>query len=222
MKITETLFYKLGRQIICIYAQFLLNMDIFWEAHLPPGPKLIVANHPSTTDPFYLLTLFPQPLSILIIEHAFHAPIFGKILHHSGHIPVETENRRAAFDAAHTQLSKGRSIAIFPEGDLSPRQGGSLPAHSGAARLALLTGVPVIPIGIYFRRERAHRLVSKFGERSETGYWYLRGPYAITIGKPMQFDGNVEDRPYVKSISEKIMDAINTLASLSQKRMEKA
>ena len=104
----------------------------------------------------------------------------------------------------------------------APCQGGSLPAHSGAARLALTTGVPVVPIGIYFRRERAHRLISKFGDRSETGYWYLRGPYAITIGKPMQFDGNVEDRPYVKSISEKIMDAINTLALLSQKRMEKA
>ncbi len=162
MKSTRTVSYKLGRKLICLYAQFLLKMDVFWQAHLPAGPKLIVANHPSTTDPFYLLTLFPQPLSILIIEHAFKAPLFGGILRLSGHIPVLSADRHSAFDAAHRQLCDGQSVAIFPEGDLSPRQGGSLPAHSGAARLALMTGAPVIPIGIYFQRERARALISKF------------------------------------------------------------
>jgi len=220
MKTTETMAYKLGRKLICLYAQFLLNMDVFWQAHLPAGPKLVVANHPSTTDPFYLLTLFPQPLSILIIEHAFKAPLFGGILRHSGHIPVLSADRHAAFDAARKQLGEGRSVAIFPEGDLSPRQGGSLPGRSGAARLALLTGAPVIPIGIYFRRERARALVSKFHGKSETGYWYLRGPYGVTIGEPMQFRGDVEDRVHVRSISEIIMQTINSLALASQKRLE--
>jgi len=219
---SKTLFYKFGRRLICLYAQFLLKMDVLYETHLPPGPKLIVANHPSTTDPFYLLTLFPQPLSMLIIDHAFRAPIFGKILHHSGHIPVRDVDKRAAFDAAHQLLSLGKSVAIFPEGDLSPRTGGSLPAHSGAARLALMTGVPVIPIGIYFKRDRARLMKSTFGDLTCTGYWYLRGPYCITIGKPLQFTGNVDDRPFVKSISTKIMDAINTLALASQHRMEGA
>ncbi len=221
MKTTQKLFYKLGRRLICLYTQFLLRMDILWEIrHLPPGPKLIVANHPSTTDPFYLLTLFPQPMSMLIIEHAFRAPIFGLILRFSGHIPVEAADRHAAFDAAHRHLKNGQSIAIFPEGDLSPRTGGSLPPHSGAARLALLTGVPVIPIGIYFERERARKFISKFGDKTETGYWYLHGPYSITIGKPMQFEGSAEDRPHVKSVSQAIMDMINNLALASQRRME--
>ncbi len=222
MKTTQTLFYKLSRRLICIYAKFLLKMDVSWETLLPPGPKLIVANHPSTTDPFYLLTLFPQPLSILIIDHAFRAPIFGNILNFSGHIPVKAEDKHAAFDAAHASLQNGKSIAIFPEGDLSPREGWSLPPHSGAARLALLTGVPVIPVGIYFHRERARRFISKFGNRTETGYWYLKGPYSITIGKPMKFQGSVEDRPYVKSITKRIMDVINSLALASQNRMETA
>ncbi len=195
-------------------------MDVFWQSYLPPGPKLIVANHPSTTDPFYLLTLFPQPLSMLIIEHAFKAPIFGDILRQSGHIPVLSDDHHAAFDAAHRQLQGGNSVAIFPEGDLSPRSGGSLPAHSGAARLALLTGVPVIPIGIYFRRERAHPMVSKFHGKSETGYWYLRGPYGVTIGESFQFKGDPEDRLHVRSISTRIMEAINSLALASQQRLE--
>lgn len=220
MKSTQTVSYKLGRKLICLYAQFLLKMDIFWQAHLPAGPKLIVANHPSTTDPFYLLTLFPQPLSILIIEHAFKAPLFGGVLRLSGHIPVLSADRHAAFDAAHRQLRNGQSVAIFPEGDLSPRHGGSLPAHSGAARLALMTGAPVIPIGIYFQRERARALVSKFNGKSETGYWYLRGPYGVTVGEPMRFEGDIQDRTHVKSISTIIMDAINSLALASQRRLE--
>jgi 1-acyl-sn-glycerol-3-phosphate acyltransferase len=220
MKLTQSVAYKLGRKLICLYAQMLLNMDISWQAHLPAGPKLIVANHPSTTDPFYLLALFPQPLSILIIEHAFKAPLFGGILRLSGHIPVLSANRHSAFDAANQHLRDGHSVAIFPEGDLSPRQGGSLPARSGAARLALMTGAPVVPVGIYFRRERARALVSKFHGKSETGYWYLRGPYGVTVGNPMHFHGDTEDRIHVKTISNLIMDAINSLALASQRRLE--
>ena len=219
---TQTLAYILGCRLICLYTRFLLHMDVLWHTKLPPGPKLVVANHPSTTDPFYLLTLFPRPLSILIIEHAFHAPLFGGFLRRSGHIPVETADRHAAFDAALLRLSNGDSVAIFPEGDLSPREGGSLPARSGAARLALLTGASVIPVGIYFNRERARPLVSKFQGRSETGYWYLRGPYAVTVGGPMRFEGDVENHPLVHSISARIMETINTLAAASQRRMEPA
>jgi 1-acyl-sn-glycerol-3-phosphate acyltransferase len=159
-------------------------------------------------------------LSILIIEHAFKAPLFGGILRLSGHIPVLSADRHSAFDAAHKHLRDGQTVAIFPEGDLSPRQGGSLPAHSGAARLALITGVPVIPIGIYFRRERARPLVSKFNGKSETGFWYLRGPYGVTIGNPMHFVGDTTDRVRVKSISNIIMDVINSLALVSQRRLE--
>jgi 1-acyl-sn-glycerol-3-phosphate acyltransferase len=222
MKSTQTITYKIGRLIICLYTKFLLNMDVIWQSSLPVGPKLIVANHPSTTDPFYLLSLFPKPLSILVIEHAFKAPLFGSFLKLSGHIPVVSTDKHAAFISAHDHLLDGRTIAIFPEGDLSPRQGGSLPAHSGAARLALLTGFPVIPIGIYFQRERARALVSKFKGKTETGYWYLRGPYGVTIGKPMQFEGNSEDRTQVKTISNTIMNAINSLALASQLRLEPA
>jgi 1-acyl-sn-glycerol-3-phosphate acyltransferase len=217
---TQIIAYILGRRLICLYTRFQLHMDVLWHTKLPPGPKLVVANHPSTTDPFYLLTLFPRPLSILIIEHAFHAPLFGGFLRRSGHIPVEASDRLAAFNKALDRLHNGDSVAIFPEGDLSPRQGGSLSAHNGAARLAMLTGVSVIPVGIYFNRERARPLVSKFQGHSEIGYWYLRGPYAVTVGCPTHFEGDVDDHRLVKSISARIMETINTLAAASQRRME--
>ena len=34
-------------ELICLYAQFLLNMDVFWQAHMPAGPKLIVPTIPA-------------------------------------------------------------------------------------------------------------------------------------------------------------------------------
>ncbi len=220
MNPTQTITYKISRLIMCLYTKFLLNMDVLWQSSLPSGPLLIVSNHPSTTDPFYLLSLFPKPFSILIIEHAFKAPLFGTFLRLSGHIPVVSTDKHAAFSSAHGHLLDGKSIAIFPEGDLSPRQGGSLPPRSGAARLALLTGLPVVPIGIYFQRDRARALISRFKEKTEIGYWYLRGPYAVTIGKSMQFQGNSEDRAHVSAISSTIMNAINSLAIASQQRLE--
>jgi 1-acyl-sn-glycerol-3-phosphate acyltransferase len=220
MKTTQTMLYKIGRKAICLYALFLLKMDVQWHAHPPKGPNLIVANHPSTTDPFYLLTLFPQPLSLLIIENAFQVPVFGEILRRSGHIAVSMADKHSAFEAAQERLQAGHSVAIFPEGDISPREGGCHATRSGAARLALMTGVPVIPVGIYLNRERCRRIDSSISGKRTRGYWYLRGPYGITVGRPMDFKGDVKDRSQVDTISTAVMQQIDTLAHDSQQRIE--
>jgi hypothetical protein len=37
---------------------------------------------------------------------------------------------------------------------------------------------------------------------------YLRGPYAIIIGKPLHFQGDVNDKDFVRKVSEEIMKSI--------------
>ena len=49
-----------------------------------------------------------------------------------------------------------------------------------------------------------------------------RGPYAMTIGEAMRFDGDVEDREYVRSVSGAIMRRISLLACESARRVEDA
>jgi 1-acyl-sn-glycerol-3-phosphate acyltransferase len=127
---------------------------------------------------------------------------------------------RAAFDAAHRRLLRGRSVALFPEGDLSPPEGGFLAPRTGAARLALLTGAPIIPIGIYLPRERSRPIVSTVGGKRLKGSLYLRGRYGVTVGQAMRFKGDVEDRGHVTAVSEDIMRQIMSLAQESERRMK--
>jgi 1-acyl-sn-glycerol-3-phosphate acyltransferase len=201
-----------------LYAQIMLKMDVLRHADLPRGPKIIVANHPSTTDPFLVLTLVRERVSILIHDTLFRVPIFGHYLRRAGHVRVVPGNGRSALDKAQQLIRSGRTVAIFPEGDISPLEGGFHRPRTGAARLALSTGAPVIPIGIHLRRERIRLIETQVDGNTEVGTWYLSGPYAITIGEPMYFRGDVEDRPHVRSISEAIMQSIIGLSLQSAYR----
>ncbi len=216
---SQKLLYLLGWPVVCLYARLMLRLDVLRQAPLPAGPKLIVANHPSFTDPFYLTLLFPQPINILLIESAFSVLLFGAYLRWSGHVPVVPGNGRPAFEEARRLLEAGRSVAIFPEGDASPREGGFLPPRTGAARLALLTGVPVVPVGIYLPRERTRMISSSIAGKRTVGHWYLRGPYSMTVGQPLRFEGDAEDQTLVASISDRIMQRIISLARESERRV---
>jgi 1-acyl-sn-glycerol-3-phosphate acyltransferase len=194
-------------------------MDVVRHAPLPDGPKIISANHPSTTDPFLILTLASEQVSILISETLFKVPLFGRYLRQAGHVPVVPGNGRAAFEKARQLLDAGRTVAVFPEGAISPLDGGFHRPHTGAARLSLITGTPVIPIGIHLQRERMRLIETVVDGKPEVGTWYLRGPYAMTVGNPMRFTGDVEDRAYVRSASERTMQHIAHLAHQSARRI---
>jgi 1-acyl-sn-glycerol-3-phosphate acyltransferase len=109
-------------------------------------------------------------------------------------------------------------VTIFPEGLISPAGGGFNPPRSGVARLALSSGVPVIPIGIYLSDKGCHRIPATFEGEPDIVTWYLRGPYAITIGKALHFRGDVNDKDFVRKVSENIMQKIRALALDSQRR----
>jgi 1-acyl-sn-glycerol-3-phosphate acyltransferase len=166
--------------------------------------------------------LVAEPTSILIDDKLFQVPLFGRYLHLTGHVPVVDGNGREAFEAARRLLEAGRSVAVFPEGAVSPLEGGLHPPRTGAARLALSTGAPIVPVGIHLQRERIHVVESRYSGISATGRWYLRGPYALTVGKPMTFLGDVKDREYVQMVSERIIQRIAHLAQQSARRLNRS
>jgi 1-acyl-sn-glycerol-3-phosphate acyltransferase len=211
--------YTLGRAAVGAYAQTMLKVDISRRAPLPKGAKIIAANHPTTTDPIWIGLLTLEPMHVLITEMCFKVPAVGQSLRLAGHIPVVSGNGRAAFDEAARLLEAGRIVGIFPEGALSPLDGGLEKPHTGVARLALISGAPVIPVGIHLRRERIRFVKTTVGDDTETARWYLHGPYAMTVGEPMHFEGDVEDRRYVRLISERIMQRIARLSRESAQRI---
>lgn len=218
----KQLSYQVGRTLVDLYTQFVLGMDVQYHAALPAGPKILAANHPTTTDPFFLMTVVFEQMSILVTEMAFDVPVFGDYLHAAEHIPVRPGNGRAALEQAACQLERGRTIGIFPEGTLSPLSSGLgfHRAHTGAVRLALSTGVPIIPVGVYLDPARIHYAEICAGDKSDTARWYLNGPYALTVGKAIYLHGEIEEQAYVRSASQYVMQHIAHLARQSSQRIE--
>lgn len=216
---TFNLYYFLGRSLIRLYAGLLLKMQVRNQTNLPQGPKIFVANHPSATDPFLIHLVSPQPLSVLITYKAFQTPLLGWYLQKIGQIPVPAEQGHVALVHACHALQMGRSVGIFIEGAISPQEGGFHPPRTGAVRLALMTGAPIVPVGIYLHREWNYRIASRVSGIPSVGYWYLFGPYAITIGQPIVLDGKVEDRAFVRAATDRIMTEIQSLAWESARRV---
>ena len=212
--------YKAGRIVIGSYARLMLKMDVHWHDSLPKGPVLYAANHPSTTDPIFIHLISHQPLSVMISSAVFSIPVLGAYMRKMNQIEVirgRGQSNKVLTQAVWT-LASGRSVVIFPEGTISPPEGFA-PVHSGVARLALRSGVPVVPIGIHLQDENCKRVSTVLEGKPDIITWYLKGPYAITIGKPLHFQGDANHRPTVKSIAENIMEHIRNLSHESKQRL---
>lgn len=206
----EKLLYKLGKLLVRGYCFLAFKLDIERKEELPWGPKIYVANHPSTTDPFLTLFLVKEPVSILIKGNIFEIPIFGAYLKHADHVPVFEGSGAVAFQRAREILQKGKSIVLFVEGDISPSENSYHKPKTGAARLALETGLPIVPIGFSLAHKNIKHLKS--------AYWYFTGPYSITIGRPMFVKKKV-DCANVHAVSQQIMSEVVGLVKESKKRL---
>jgi 1-acyl-sn-glycerol-3-phosphate acyltransferase len=213
------LLYEIARAFTRIYSSVMMRVDIRWHEHLPDGPKLFVFNHPSATDPFMMMLVSRQQINILVVASAFSFPLTGWYLRNAGQIPVFPGQGERALDEASALLNAGGSIGIFPEGTYSPQDGGFHEPRSGAARLALKTGVNVIPVGIYLLQEKSVYITSQLGGTQTAGYWYWHGPYAITVGKPVHFQGDPEDKEVVQSTAQTMMELIRSLSAESKARV---
>lgn len=217
--------YQIGRSMMQLYTRLLLEVDVQHRAALPTGAKIIAPNHPTTLDPFLVPVFYRERVHILVTESAFKAPLFGHYLRAVGHIPVIAEQGRHAFDAARRLLEEGKTVAIFPEGALSPLDGSPLQARTGVVRLSLLTGAPIIPVGIAVDPSRIHYLHTGLYNaegQEEIARAYVHAPYGVTTGDPLTFNGDVEDRALVRKLSEVLMQHILRLSRRSAYRIAEA
>lgn len=211
--------YQLGRSVVRAAGRLLFDMDVVYHAPVPQGAKILAANHPSTTDPFIITTLVREHMSTLITEVLFRVPVVGASLRASGQIRVDFDNGKPALQQGIDCLHQGRTVGIFPEGAISPANGFAR-AHSGAARLALSSGAVVVPVGIFIERQHLVRTVTRVNGKPEPAFWYLRGAYVITVGRPVAFHGSPDDREAVRQVTEQIMAQIGELTRQSQERYQ--
>jgi 1-acyl-sn-glycerol-3-phosphate acyltransferase len=108
---------------------------------------VVVANHQSLLD-ILLLSHVPREMKWIAKEELFRVPWLGWIFRISGDIPVkrgDAESGGEALARARRYLENGMSVMIFPEGTRS-KTAKLLPFKSGAFRLAIEAGVPILPI----------------------------------------------------------------------------
>lgn len=110
---------------------------------------VVVSNHQSMLDVF-MLTRVPREMKWVAKEELFRIPWVGWLFRLSGDIPLrrgEAMSGRRAMETARAYLDRGMHVMLFPEGTRS-RDGNLLPFKTGAFKLAVEAGVPVLPIAI--------------------------------------------------------------------------
>ncbi len=176
--------------------------------HVPrTGGVILVASHISHADPLvyshflYDAGRWPQ---FLAKQSLFEVPVFGSVLRHVRQIPVRrgTVDAVKALEAAITAIKAGDGVIIYPEGtttkepDLWPMRG-----KTGAARLALLTGAPVVPL-VTWGPERI------FDPRTAKLRLRARMPVTVVAGPPIDLSrwaGAAPSKAVLEEMTETIM-----------------
>jgi 1-acyl-sn-glycerol-3-phosphate acyltransferase len=212
-------YYNSARIIIRIF-HLISSQDCHVSGELPlhPGPKIIAGNHPNATDGLFLPFVFREKLHFFVQGDIFSVPFFGWLLARSGQIPVYPDRKRACLDQAGELLSRGKAVAIFPEARLNPD---TLPlkACTGAVRLSLMTGAPIIPVGFFVSKEHLCDIARWKNGYLSQGRWQTGGHCYLHIGcpwRPGEEIGEKVDNTALHELTARMMEKIGTLAQLAQ------
>jgi len=158
------------------------RVHVAGRERIPRGGCIVVSNHAFVSDAFVLAIVFGRVHGLAQAE-SFTLPLLGWLLARAGQIPVGPGRREEVLERARDLLRRGETILIYPEGQLS-HGGELLPGKTGAARLALRTGAPILPVGTYAPPQYGRAIHSRHYNRPTVGIWQVGGPAYIAIGDP--------------------------------------
>jgi 1-acyl-sn-glycerol-3-phosphate acyltransferase len=128
------------------------RFTVVGDEHVPAaGGAVLASNHVSYFD-FMFVGLAAHPKRRLVRFMAkkavFDHPIAGPLMRGMHHIPVDRAAGAGAFQLAVRALASGELVGVFPEQTISSSYE-LRPIKSGAARLAMDAGVPLVPIVVW-------------------------------------------------------------------------
>lgn len=177
------------------------------------GGCVVAVNHVSHIDPMSLgLFLYDHGRLVryLTKDALFHTPVLKYLVKDAKQIPVArmTEGAVKGFDAAVEAVRSGECIGVYPEGTITkdPAQW-PMRGKTGAARIALATGCPVIPVGQWGVQE----LLPAYSVRPHP---FPRKTTAYKVGDPVDL-GDLMGRPVtgevLRDATDRIMSDITRL-----------
>ncbi len=137
-------------------ARRLYDVRVSGAAQVPSsGPAILVANHESMFDPWILALATPREIRYMAKAELWSFRPIARVLDSFGAFPVERgAGDAAAISRAAQLLADGELLGMFPQG--TSKRLPSRPYHRGAARLALVTGAPVVPVRMIGTRGFPH------------------------------------------------------------------
>jgi 1-acyl-sn-glycerol-3-phosphate acyltransferase len=164
------------------------------------GPCIIAANHESVLDPWVLGLATPRQLHYMAKAEAFDNPVAAYVLRALGAFPVERGSGDAeALGIAGRLLGNGEVLGIFPQGTCLPFR--RRPWQRGAARLAIATGAPLVPVALVGTEQaiRPHRF--------RLGLPRVR----VLVGRPFEVARGRPTITAARALTQRVEDAVAEL-----------
>jgi 1-acyl-sn-glycerol-3-phosphate acyltransferase len=174
------------------------------------GGVVYVPNHISHFDPVvlgYFIWECRRIPRFLGKASLFKLPVLGRIITSAGQIPVYRDSTQAAdaFRDAVAAVERGECVGVYPEGTITrDPEMWPMTGKTGAARVALTTGVPVIPVAQWGPQD----VLSPYSKRFR---FFPRKTMHMQAGPPVDFDefaGQPVSSENLRAATEKIMTAI--------------
>jgi 1-acyl-sn-glycerol-3-phosphate acyltransferase len=164
------------------------------------GPCVLAPNHFSNMDHFFAGVYLRRKVRFMAKSQLFGNPIGDFIFSHGGVFPIRRGHRDPeGFITANAILERGGTVLIYAEGGRSRKRGLGDP-KPGVGKLALESGVPVIPVAIH-------------GSRGVRDWRRLRFPkVTIQYGEPVNFPVVAEpNREQAHEAAERIFDRVRVM-----------
>jgi 1-acyl-sn-glycerol-3-phosphate acyltransferase len=185
--VAERVYPSVIRTVLGLFRILDFKFTIEGEEHIPQvGGAVLAANHVSYFD-FMFVGLAAHPkrrfVRFMAKKSVFDNKFSGPLMRGMHHIPVDRSAGASAYRAAITALQDGELVGVFPESTISrafvPRD-----IKSGAARMALESGTPLLPV-IVWGGQRLWTSGRKARLRRHV-------PIVISVGPPVELDGVVD------------------------------
>ncbi len=193
------MFYELCKYTLWVPVKILWGMNHKNRDRIPDkGPAILASNHVSFSDHFFLPGVVKRRITFVAKAEYFEKPFSRFFFSNWGQIPIKRgKGDTGALAAAQEVLEQGDLFGIYPEGTRSV-DGSIHKGKTGVARLALMTGAPIIPVGMLGTFE------------AQPKYQKIPKPYPILIkfGKPLDYSiykGQHENRELTRAITDQIM-----------------
>lgn len=197
--------------LLISFLRSIARYDMQGLEHVPKrGGFVLAPNHVSEFDPLvmsYVVWRAGRVPRFLAKASLFRVPGLGWLLRRTGQIPVERGGGGGdALLAAADLLGRGHGVIVYPEGtltrdpDMWPMRG-----KTGAVRLALEHGVPVVPVAHW----GVQAILPRWGKKLRLR---PRKHVAIRVGPPLDLAGvAAQDSAAVAAATERLMDAVTGL-----------